>query len=114
MTPLTQGREADVVVISTVRSGRLGFADDPRRINVALTRARHGLVLIGHAPTLGKGKCWGEWVRWAQQNNLVLPEAALLNGSENPAAASWSAPPPRAAATAAAASYGNSTGMLSP
>jgi superfamily I DNA and/or RNA helicase len=50
-----QGREADFIVISTVRSRKLGFADDPKRINVALTRARHGIVVVGHGPTLETG-----------------------------------------------------------
>ena len=45
-----QGRECDVVVYSTVRSnpeGRIGFLKDYRRINVALSRARQQLLIIG-------------------------------------------------------------------
>ena len=45
-----QGRECDVVVYSTVRSnrdGRIGFLVDHRRINVALSRARDLLVIVG-------------------------------------------------------------------
>ena len=45
-----QGRECDVVVYSTVRSNperRIGFLKDYRRINVALSRARHQLLIIG-------------------------------------------------------------------
>ena len=45
-----QGRECDVVVYSTVRSnrdGRIGFLADHRRINVALSRARDLLVIVG-------------------------------------------------------------------
>eukprot|EP00966_Prymnesium_polylepis_P110988 2567499-Prymnesium_polylepis.1 len=41
------------MVISLVRTGsRLGFAKDPRRVNVALTRARTGLVIIGNIPAI--------------------------------------------------------------
>ena len=45
-----QGRECDVVVYSTVRSNReqrIGFLKDYRRINVALSRARELLVIVG-------------------------------------------------------------------
>lgn len=49
-----QGREADITVLSITRSnseGRLGFlgADYWRRINVALSRARYGLIIVGDA-----------------------------------------------------------------
>ena len=45
-----QGRECDVVIYSTVRSNsnhRIGFLQDYRRINVALSRARELLVIVG-------------------------------------------------------------------
>ena len=46
-----QGREADVVFLSLVKSGRvtLGFMDSPNRLNVALTRARFQRVIVGSA-----------------------------------------------------------------
>ena len=51
-----QGSEADVVIISAVRAGTsaadVGFVADERRLNVALTRARHVLVFVCHAETL--------------------------------------------------------------
>lgn len=50
-----QGRESDVVIISLVRSndtGQIGFLRDLRRMNVAMTRARMKLIIIGNAPTL--------------------------------------------------------------
>ncbi|MCA1818526.1 MAG: AAA domain-containing protein [Thermoplasmatota archaeon] len=50
-----QGREWDVVLYSTVRSNpqhRLGFLEDERRLNVAVTRAKRNFVLVGDERTL--------------------------------------------------------------
>lgn len=50
-----QGRESDIVVISLVRSnerGDIGFLRDLRRMNVAMTRARMKLIIIGNATTM--------------------------------------------------------------
>ena len=50
-----QGQERDVIVLSMVRSneeGQIGFLADLRRMNVAITRARMKLIIIGDAPTL--------------------------------------------------------------
>lgn len=50
-----QGQERDIILISLVRNndeGEIGFLRDLRRMNVAITRARMKLILLGHAPTL--------------------------------------------------------------
>lgn len=52
-----QGQERDVVFISLVRSnddGKIGFLSDLRRMNVAITRARMKVVVIGNAATLSR------------------------------------------------------------
>ena len=62
-----QGREADVVIFCTVRSndrGSLGFLKDPRRMNVAITRARRSLIVIGSRETLMNDQTWKRWVEW--------------------------------------------------
>ena len=50
-----QGQERDVILISLVRSnssGEIGFLRDLRRMNVAITRARMKLIILGDVPTL--------------------------------------------------------------
>lgn len=50
-----QGQERDVIFISLVRAnerGEIGFLNDLRRMNVAITRARMKLIILGDAPTL--------------------------------------------------------------
>ena len=62
-----QGREKEAVIISLVRAnakGEIGFLGDTRRMNVALTRARRKLIVIGDSAN-----------DWRQ---LVLPQAARI------------------------------------
>ena len=50
-----QGQERDIILISMVRNneqGQVSFLSDLRRMNVAITRARMKLIIIGHSPTL--------------------------------------------------------------
>lgn len=71
-----QGAEADLVLFSAVRanlSGRLGFLRDTRRANVAMTRARRGLVVFADAKTLreAKGSVWDSWLNWLEARGGV-------------------------------------------
>jgi len=65
-----QGRERDLIIFSAVRSnrhGRIGFLTDWRRMNVALTRAKNGLIVFGDADTLKAGdKHWRAFVHWCE------------------------------------------------
>ena len=52
-----QGQERDVILISLVRAnneGQIGFLRDLRRMNVAITRARMKLIILGDSDTMGK------------------------------------------------------------
>ncbi|EHA8591527.1 helicase SEN1 [Cocos nucifera] len=61
-----QGSEEDVIILSTVRSnasGSVGFLSNSRRANVALTRARHCLWILGNGHTLlNSGSIWEKLV----------------------------------------------------
>ena len=53
-----QGRESDIVIFDTVRCNthhEIGFLKDMRRLNVALTRARAAVIVVGDRDTLTKG-----------------------------------------------------------
>jgi senataxin len=49
-----QGREKDIIIISCVRTDDTGFLKNSKRLNVALTRARHSLLIVGDAECLKK------------------------------------------------------------
>ncbi|TMA34013.1 MAG: DUF2075 domain-containing protein [Deltaproteobacteria bacterium] len=64
-----QGREKEAVIVSLVRSnaaGELGFVADIRRINVALTRARKKLVVIGDSATVARHPFYAGFVKYAE------------------------------------------------
>jgi superfamily I DNA and/or RNA helicase len=65
-----QGREKEAVVLSLVRSnpeGEIGFLGDVRRINVALTRARRKLIVIGDSATLSHLPFYQRMVGWFEE-----------------------------------------------
>ena len=84
-----QGREADAVVITTVRSNErssLGFVTDARRMNVALTRGRHAAVVVGAPSTLAANADWRAWIDWVTERGGLLPGGALPPVDFEPAA----------------------------
>ncbi|XP_073132837.1 uncharacterized protein [Henckelia pumila] len=71
-----QGGEEDIIILSTVRSNRngsIGFLSNPQRINVALTRARHCLWILGNEGTLTKvDSVWETLIRDAQRRRCFF------------------------------------------
>ena len=64
-----QGQERDIIYISLVRSndqGEIGFLADTRRMNVALTRAKKKLVVIGDSATLGNHGFYKKFLDYAE------------------------------------------------
>ena len=70
-----QGREKEIIIISTVRSnenGNIGFLKDLRRLNVAITRAKRKLIIIGNINTLETNPTYARLIEFARQNNVLV------------------------------------------
>ena len=76
-----QGSEKEYIIMCTVRNnsfGTLGFTNDPRRVNVALTRARRGLIVIGCTKFLKRDPLWGRFVRHCEEKGLIYTGALAM------------------------------------
>ncbi|HTL71289.1 MAG TPA: AAA domain-containing protein [Candidatus Eisenbacteria bacterium] len=64
-----QGREKELVLVSLVRSnleGEMGFLADTRRMNVAMTRARRKLIVVGDSATLASIEFYRNFMKYAE------------------------------------------------
>ncbi|XP_034270184.1 helicase MOV-10 [Pantherophis guttatus] len=103
-----QGQERRVVLVSTVRSSsnyfgideefNLGFLNNPKRLNVSLTRAKALLIIVGNPITLSKDPYWNEFLEYCRVNKawkgykhsrvedeLLTAELSSLNINDQPA-----------------------------
>jgi len=70
-----QGQERDIVYIGLTRSNsgsRVGFLADVRRMNVAMTRARKKLVVIGDSATLSRVPFYEDFIAYAQEHEAYV------------------------------------------
>ena len=92
-----QGQEKDIIVISCVRSnrdGNMGFLTDYRRLNVALTRARSNMIVIGNADMLCKDKIWRTMITEARSYGFVVPvDSKTFDNPQRPAPKSVASKP---------------------
>ena len=91
-----QGKQLDVIILSCVRGspkqnpnansgaspeshpgGAIGFLQDVRRINVAITRARRALWILGSAKTLRKSPVWNALIQDAEQRGCLVSKASV-------------------------------------
>lgn len=70
-----QGREKDIIILSTVRAdpkAGVGFLNDIRRMNVALTRAKFACYVIGKENTLRSSKPWSALLDHAYNHHCIV------------------------------------------
>ncbi|CAI5494464.1 unnamed protein product [Closterium sp. Naga37s-1] len=95
-----QGQERRVVIVSTVRSSQqfvefdykhnLGFLANPKRFNVAVTRAKQLLIIVGNPNLLAQDRCWGALLQYCRRNKAYtgcplpasIPPPDLPSGSQ--------------------------------
>ncbi|KAM0736268.1 putative helicase senataxin [Formica fusca] len=76
-----QGQERDVIIMSCVRSHGIGFLADKQRLCVALTRAKHSLILCGNFNTFLKDKMWNALLTDAKSRGILC----RVNANATPA-----------------------------
>ena len=77
-----QGQERDIIYISLVRSnemGEIGFLSDIRRMNVAMTRARKKLVIVGDSATLSQHPFYKDFVSYTESINAYKSTWELMD-----------------------------------
>jgi DNA polymerase III delta prime subunit len=82
-----EGRESDAVILSLVRSNdraAIGFLNDPNRVNVAISRAKKLLVIVGDSKTVigGAPELFGPLFEHAKQEGLVAGVGAVVTACQ--------------------------------
>ncbi|MEO1928529.1 MAG: IGHMBP2 family helicase [Nautiliaceae bacterium] len=68
-----QGREKEIIILSLVRANskeEIGFLNDIRRLNVAITRAKRKLIIVGDAKTLSSNKTYMNLIQYVKNNGF--------------------------------------------
>ncbi|XP_010625700.1 probable helicase senataxin isoform X2 [Fukomys damarensis] len=71
-----QGRQKDCIIVTCVRAnamqGAIGFLASLQRLNVAITRAKYSLFILGHLRTLVENHHWNELIQDAQKRGAIV------------------------------------------
>ncbi|XP_073897662.1 5'-3' DNA helicase ZGRF1 isoform X3 [Castor canadensis] len=71
-----QGAEKEIIILSCVRTRQVGFIDSEKRMNVALTRGRRHLLIVGNLACLRKNRLWGRVIQHCQGREDGLQHAS--------------------------------------
>jgi len=70
-----QGGEQDYVILSLTKSNDdfdIGFMTDPALVNVAITRCRKGLIIVGNPETFSQNGMWNQLMSWYVEKHLMV------------------------------------------
>jgi regulator of nonsense transcripts 1 len=70
-----QGREKEFIIFSCVRGNDksiIGFLSNRERMNVALTRAKYGLIVVGNANSFAKSKDWSDFIEYCASHETLV------------------------------------------
>lgn len=80
-----QGSQKDYIIICTTRCGtNLGFLNDERRMNVAITRARCLVAIFGNAETLSQSPNWNTVIQYSKENKSYYDKLPFKFGLQKP------------------------------
>ncbi|XP_077877928.1 5'-3' DNA helicase ZGRF1 isoform X2 [Ictidomys tridecemlineatus] len=71
-----QGAEKEIIILSCVRTRQVGFIDSEKRMNVALTRGRRHLLIVGNLVCLRKNRLWGRVIQHCEGSENGLQHAS--------------------------------------
>ena len=80
-----QGREKEVIIMSAVRTKlfhhdnctHIGFLSNPKRFNVAVTRAKNLLIIVGNPEVLKTDERWAEMMEFCKENQSYTEEPTI-------------------------------------
>ncbi|XP_058439746.1 protein ZGRF1 isoform X3 [Marmota monax] len=71
-----QGAEKEIIILSCVRTRQVGFIDSEKRMNVALTRGKRHLLIVGNLACLRKNRLWGRVIQHCEGSENGLQHAS--------------------------------------
>ncbi|XP_074084788.1 5'-3' DNA helicase ZGRF1 isoform X10 [Macrotis lagotis] len=71
-----QGAEKEIIILSCVRTKQVGFIDSEKRMNVALTRGKRHLLIVGNLDCLKKNRLWGRVIQHCEGREKGLQHSS--------------------------------------
>ncbi|XP_031799865.1 protein ZGRF1 isoform X1 [Sarcophilus harrisii] len=78
-----QGAEKEIIILSCVRTKQVGFIDSEKRMNVALTRGKRHLLIVGNLDCLKKNRLWGKVIQHCEEQENGLQHSSQCEPNLN-------------------------------